>query len=110
MKFLRFSVLILLLVVPGQAELSDSQAQQKAVTLWGAAAHIQKDKSYFDVGCLISGQFVIAGHAKRSWDAAFLAVNLQTNGPHVVTAVARDVAGNTATSDPVTVYICNPMP
>ena len=39
-----------------------------------------------------------------TWSTASLA-----NGPHTLTAVARDLAGNTATSSPVAVTIANPV-
>lgn len=39
------------------------------------------------------------------WDTTTVA-----NGSHVLTAVARDVAGNSATSAPITVTVSNPFP
>jgi hypothetical protein len=48
------------------------------------------------------GAEVMAPPYSRSWTTSSLA-----NGSHTLTAVARDIFGNTATSDPVTVTVAN---
>jgi hypothetical protein len=99
------------------AALTDSDAMNKAKTIWGPLnAAIGRFRKFGDptwtyqVGCIdsVTGLFTVVGKASLSWDAAFATVNTNTNGPHVITAIATDAAGNSTTSAPVTVYACNP--
>ena len=52
-----------------------------------------------------SGAEVTTAPYTLTWDTT-----LTTNGPHALTAVARDAAGNRTTSDVVSVVVDNPVP
>jgi hypothetical protein len=88
----------------------------KAKGIWGTDAALGRFRRFgavgwtYQVGCVLtggSGAFIVAGSAPGSWDAAFSVVDMNANGPHIITAVATDSAGNTA-KDSIQVFACNP--
>jgi pectate lyase len=103
-------VLVLVFVFAGNggASLSADQATAQSRQLWGTAGFARQAGRNYQVGCVINGQTIVVASSKQDYDSAFSAVNMATNGPHVLTAVARSNDGETATSAPVTIYLCNP--
>ncbi len=99
------------------AAMTDSEAMAAVFKIWGDNGYISRSRKFgdfgwtYNVGCIDfnTKQPIIAGSAKVSFDAALLTVDMTQNGPHVLTAVARDNNGGTATSEPVLVFSCNPM-
>lgn len=89
------------------ATLTEQQATIAAQQIWGNIGFARKAGRNYQIVCTYAGHAIVAGTSKSSFDDALSNVNLQTNGYHVVTAVARDMVGNTATSQPVTVLLCN---
>lgn len=87
---------------------TDDQAQQSAKNLWGSSGFARHVGKNYQIGCQGSGTLIIVASSKNSYDEAFSAVNLKTNGPHAVTATIYDDLGNSADSNPITVFLCNP--
>jgi hypothetical protein len=108
----RFIVLLCvvqcLFIESGQASLSLDQAYAAAVKIWGSAGFARQVGRNYQLGCVVDGKTIVVATSKDSWDDAFARVNMQINGPHVITAEARDTNGNIATSAPVLVFSCNP--
>jgi hypothetical protein len=106
----QFLLMITLAVMP-QASLNQGQAMAKAKTIWGPDAQVAKQRFnsgfVYEVGCTMQKKFVVVGQSTTSWEAAFASVNMAINGRRMITAVARDAAGNT-TETTVPVWVCNP--
>lgn len=83
------------------------EANLAVKNIWGEAGFARKSGRNYQVGCTVSGNTIVVASSQKDYPTALLAVNLKINGVHVITAEARDVAGNTATSAPVTVILCN---
>ncbi len=129
MKWISKCLLLVLLSAPVSAwAITDAAALLKAKLLWGTWAQIAKTKKFvnglpqagwtYQVGCYLpptsndarpvaNPEFIVAGESGVSWVKAFGVVNLANNGPHVITATARDAAGNSTESAPVNFFSCN---
>lgn len=83
------------------------EANLAVKNIWGEAGFARKSGRNYQVGCTVSGNTIVVASSQKDYPTALLAVNLKINGAHVITATARDVAGNTADSAPVTVILCN---
>jgi hypothetical protein len=109
----------ILLVAQMALSMTDQDALLKAQAIWGQEAYIHKVKRFswwswkyrvtYQVGCrwALTGSTIIAGQATGSWENAFSVVNMKINGPHTLSAVARDTIGQTTESAPVLIYACN---
>jgi hypothetical protein len=103
-------------ILLSQSALNDVTAMAKAKAIWGTSAAIGRFRVFgavnwtFQVGCVITGgngAFIVAGTSPLSWDAAFTAVDMSANGPHVLSVTATANDGQTAT-DSIPVFACNP--
>ncbi len=110
MNFSHLLFVSLLAVMP-QASLNQGQAMAKAKTIWGPDAQVAKHRTdsgfVYEVGCTMQKKFVVVGQSTMSWDAAFASVNMAINGRRMITALARDAAGNMKETT-VPVWVCNP--
>jgi hypothetical protein len=84
------------------------QALTAAREIWGSPGFARQAGRNYQVGCQLSGTTIIVAASKLSFDDALSRVNMTTNGPHVLTAIATDSAGNQASSAPVPIFLCNP--
>lgn len=89
------------------ASMTEQQATAAAQQIWGNIGFARKAGRNYQIVCTYSGRAIVAGTSKSSFDEALASVSLQANGYHVLTAVARATDGETATSQPVTVLLCN---
>ncbi len=103
-------VLLLGLVLPAAAALSDAQAVTLARKTWGTSAYVAKVRAYgdsnwtFQVGFKSPGcaqEVTILGSALNSWDAAFAAVPAAVTAPLSGTVTLTVEAGQSSSGPPV---------